>query len=229
MNFVDMFNQVVVATARPDLINETITELQKQTLRMHHLNFWQKDYVERVIPIPGNPSQNYFTYQIDIRQNMPGLRRLNYIRKWDTVGLAPGQFFGKLDPSAALDSYALNKNNKVYLAGSTLNVVSTTADLAVLVGYYKHPVINPLAAYSSWIAEEYPYAITDAATQTVFTMIGKMDEAALYGKKVSNPGDAMNPGWIEQLWQNNLETGPEGNGTDGNSFFNYVGNPWLSS
>lgn len=230
MDFLDLYNGVIVATARPDLVNETITSIQKSTIRMHGLDFWQKDFVERVIAIPENTNDpSYFTYQIDRQKSMPRMRKLKYIRKWDTVGLAPGQFFSSLDPSAALDSYALNKNNRVYLAGTTLNVVSTTADLAVLVGYHKWPTVNPLAAFQSWIADEFPHAIIDDAASVVFSMIGKGDEAALYKKMVNNPGDPMNPGWIQQIFAHNLELGVAYNNQDGNSFFNYVGDPWLPS
>jgi hypothetical protein len=51
----------------------------------------------------------------------------------------------------------------------------------MLLGCYLHPDITE-ESYSSWIADEHPYAIISDAAATVFKMIG-FDEQAAYQKQ----------------------------------------------
>jgi len=209
MDFPAIYDSVVVLTARPDLVKETILAVQKATQHLHNLDFWHKDLNQRVIAIPANDNlAGVYTYQINRTASLPRYRKLAYARKFDlqssTSTNKAGEFFVPVQPEAILDSYHINKPNRFFIGGDSINFISNTIDNALLIGYYQHPAINPITNYTSWIADEYPMAIITEAASRVNTMIGKLDEAQIQQKEMNSP-DSFNPGWIQKIFAGNLE------------------------
>lgn len=171
----DLINDVYTITNRPDLIAETKLAVKQATLKMHQVDYFPKDLYET--GIQWTPPA--FIQSLAYKSIIPRWRTLNYLRKiQDNV---PGVFFELLSPQQSLDRYAIAKENICYIAGDQLEIRSDTEDLNMLLGCYLHPDITD-TGYSSWIADEHPYAIIFDAAAAVFKMIG-FDEQAAYMKQ----------------------------------------------
>ncbi len=174
-SFTELCNDVYTITNRPDLIAETKLAVKQATLKMHQLDYFPKDLYETGIiwdPIAFIQSLAYKTL-------IPRWRTLKYLRKYQD-GRA-GEFFKLLSPDETLDRYAINRDNICYIAGDQLEIRSNTEDATMLISCYLHPDITE-ANFTSWIADEHPYALISDAAATVFKMIG-FDEQASYMKQ----------------------------------------------
>lgn len=170
-----LMSDVQTITARPDLIAETKLAVKQATLKMHQVDYFPKDLFETGIiwdPVANIQSLAYKTL-------VPRWRTFKYLRKY--LDGVPGEFFALLSPAETLDRYAVQKENICYIAGDQLEIRSNTADATMLISCYLHPDITD-DGYSSWIADEHPYAIVFDAAATVFKMIG-FDEQAAYMKQ----------------------------------------------
>lgn len=172
-----LINDVATVTNRPDLVEETRLAIKKATLKMHQADHFAKDIFET--GISWNPPA--FIQSLDYKSIVPNWRSLKYLRKYSSG--VPGPFFTLLTPEESLDRYAINKENICYIAGSSLEIRSNTEDSYMLLGCYVNPVVTD-AGYSSWIADEHPYAIVMEAAASVFKMIGADEQAAFYRQEV---------------------------------------------
>lgn len=170
-----LLSDVYTITARPELIAETKLAVKQATLKMHQLDDFPKDLYETGIQF-ANPA---FIQSLDYKSLIPNWRRFKYLRKYqDSV---PGDFFTLLSPEETLDRYAVNKDNICYVAGTQLEIRSNTEDTYMLLSCYVHPNVTD-ESFSSWIADEHPYAIIWDAAAAVFKMTG-YDEQAAYMKQ----------------------------------------------
>lgn len=206
MLFSELVDAVGTETGRPDLVSDIILAIQTVTTSIHTTDFWKQDLAEGVIVVATDPSS--FIFPIPIATKFPQHRKLKYLRKWDPVGLIAGDYFSRIDPAALLDAYNVKKINTFYLAGQTYQCYTNTADTAVYAGWYKFPIVAPVVNFSSWVADQWPYAIIAAASTKICMAIGKMDEAKTFLLQYNNP-DPFNPGWIQKIYAANLVEGSE--------------------
>ena len=170
-----LMTDVFTITNRPDLIAETKLAVKQATLKMHHVDYFPKDLFET--GISWNPAD--YVQSLAYKNIIPRWRTFKYLRKYQDS--RPGDFFQLLGVEETLDRYAINKDNICYIAGDQLEIRSSTQDTYMLIGCYLHPDITD-ESYSSWIADEHPFAIVFDAAATVFKMIG-FDEQAAYLKQ----------------------------------------------
>ena len=172
--FSALLDEVYTITNRPDLVGETTSALKAATLKMHHTDFYAKDLYETGVLFPIADYQQQFQY----KQIIPLYRSFKYARVTDpsTTPVGLKQFFEMISIDNSLDSYKLNRENVVYLAGTQLNFRSITQFQNILFGCYLHPSVIP-DTYNSWIADEHPYSIIFETARAVFRMIG-FDEMA---------------------------------------------------
>lgn len=170
-----LMTDVFTITNRPDLIAETKLAVKQATLKMHHVDYFPKDLFET--GISWNPAD--YVQSLAYKNIIPRWRTFKYLRKYQDS--RPGDFFQLLGVEETLDRYAINKDNICYIAGDQLEIRSSTQDNYMLIGCYLHPDITD-EGYSSWIADEHPFAIVFDAAATVFKMIG-FDEQAAYLKQ----------------------------------------------
>lgn len=88
-------------------------------------------------------------------------------------------FIPVVPPESAMDSYNIMLENVAYLAGTTINIKSSTSVRYLRIGIYQYPDVT-VGGYDSWIALDHPYAIIYDATAIVMKGIGKVEEAASY-------------------------------------------------
>lgn len=170
-----LMTDVMTITNRADLIAETKLAVKQATLKMHQVDYFPKDIFET--GIAWNPKA--FIQSLTYRDLIPRWRTFHYLRKY--ANGAAGDFFTLLSVNETLDRYAVARENICYVAGNQLEIRSSTEDDYMLLGCYVHPDITD-ASFSSWIADEHPYAIICDAAASVFKMIG-FDEQAAYMKQ----------------------------------------------
>ena len=166
----------------------------------------------------------------------PRFRSLCYLRKWDpnynTSQLNPNvlpPLYGSLQasgytlansqialrglkvlsPQDLMDDYWTEKVDVCYQAGNTIMIKSSTALSQFQIGFYQYPLIdqqNNFANYTSWIAQEYPYAIVYDAAGTVFSKIGQADAAAMYLRQPDQFGNNGGLAWehIQSMLNSNI-------------------------
>lgn len=173
----ELISDVYVLTNRPDLVSETKLAVKKATLKMHHSDFYAKDLWET--GISWNPV-NYIQ-SLAYKNLNPLWRSLKYLRKYQDG--VPGAFFTFLTPEQSLDRYGVQKDDMCYLAGDQIEIRSSTQDAYMLLGAYLNPNLSD-DNFSSWIADDHPYAIITDAAASVFKTIGQDEKAAYFKQDV---------------------------------------------
>lgn len=171
--FTALVDDVYTITNRPDLVAETSLAVRTATLKLHQSEFYPRDLVESHVVFD---TPDYFQV-LAYKSLFPGFRALSYARKYE--GGEPTGILDVITPTNTLDSYGISKENVCYLAGEVIQIRSNTEFSEMLLGYYNNPVTLP-DDYSSWISDLYPFAIITEAASTVFKMIGKDEETAMY-------------------------------------------------
>lgn len=188
MNLAEIQAEVYSLTNRPDLVGDTLVAIRAATLKMHHTDFYYKDICEAVLNLQTASYVNSFETSL-----LANYRAMAFIRKWYPEGIdlqtgqATGRAAAKLTPvdfNSVMDSYGRDKNDVYYIAGRSVNMKLADALATFLVAWYKHPVVSS-ASFSSWIAEEHPYAIVYDAAATVFKGIGYDEQATRFGGLVA--------------------------------------------
>lgn len=162
--------EVISLTRRPDLAALTLSAVKAATLKMHQADFYSKDIYETGVAFDSAAVLQSLEY----KTLFPRWRALKYIRKVDATATPPVAFGPALEvisPEAILDSYLIQKSDVVYEAGQVLEIRLSSPHQYFVVGRYDHPNVTT-DAYSSWIAQDYPYGIVYDAAATVFKSIG---------------------------------------------------------
>jgi len=173
MTFTELCAEVYILTGRPDYVAGTESAVKSATLKCHQTDYYYKDMFESGIAF----DTSAYVQNLDYRTLLPRWRALKYLRKYDNSTGTPGIELSIILPDNVFDSYSLQKSDICYVAGSNVQINSSTQDQYYLLGCYLNPDITS-AGYTSWIALDHPYAIIFDATATVFKLIGKDEEAA---------------------------------------------------
>lgn len=176
--FAELLADVYTLTNRPDLVDETKLAVKQATLKAHHTDFYPKDLYEVGVSF----ASAAYLQSLEYRTLIPRYRALKFLRKSDVTG-TPGTILTVLTPEQILDSYSQQKVDICYLAGTQIEIKSSTELQYMLLGCYMHPDITELG-FSSWIALDHPYAIVYEAASTLFKMIGYDEQAAMMKQNV---------------------------------------------
>lgn len=179
MTFAQLVAEVLLIVKRPDLQSRIESAVRAATLKMHQADFFYKDLVE--VPVQFDLAR--ILQQFLPTEVVPNFRKAKYVRVWfgDTDGTY-GPFLDPIQIENSLDIYKCSKDNVFYMAGQLLQIRAVPAVYRVLFGAYKHPVVTPAESYSSWIADEYPYAIIYEAARTIFRSISFNEQANEYSQ-----------------------------------------------
>lgn len=180
MTLNELIAEVYTITGRPDRIAETRSAVKAATLKMHQSDYYYKDMYENGIAFDSSE----FYQQLEYRTLIPRWRAAKYLRKYDSVGMAAGRFLDLVPPEMVLDDYKLERSDIYYIAGAHLNIKSSSKEQYYLLGCYLNPDITD-AGFSSWIADDHPFAIIYDAAASVFKAIGKDGENSLYRELVA--------------------------------------------
>lgn len=175
MNFTELCAEVYLLTNRSDLVSETKAAVRSATLKSHQADYFYRDLYETGVTF----TTAAYTQQLEYKTLVPRWRALKYIRKTDVDGTDTLGFFEILVPENVLDNYGLNKTDVAYVAGSVVQIRSSTEFQYAIMGCYLQPDITELN-FTSWIADDYPYAIVFEAAAMVFKMTGDTDKFAAH-------------------------------------------------
>lgn len=172
-DFNALVNDVFAITNRPDLIAETQMAVKSATLQLHRSDFFYKDIREEVLVFAASD----YLQTIDYRTLFPQYRALKYLRKYDPTQASAndkvGSFLKIITPEQVLDGYNAQRSDIGYVAGSVIQLKSSTALQYVIIGLYENPVVATPETYKSWISDEAYYAIVYSAASKMFgTILG---------------------------------------------------------
>lgn len=174
MTFTEIFNEVILITKRPDLVDQTKQKIRSATIKAHHSDFYFKDLVE----VPVQFTNLFFLQSFIPNEVVPQFRMAKYIRLWNGgIEGDVGKFLTPIQIENSLDLYKNIKTDVFYMAGQLLQIRGACTLDKVLFGCYVNPVITPEASYSSWIANEQPYAIIYEAARQIFKSISYTEQA----------------------------------------------------
>jgi len=174
----DLCDDVYTITNRPDLVAETQLAVRAATLKLHQSDFYFRDIFETSIQFDAED----FKQQFDVSSVVPLFRALKYIRRYDPTGTgAAANFYEILSATNLLDSYKQDRVNVAYAAGAYVNINSSVKLQYALLGVYVNPNVTP-ANFSSWIADNHPFAIVFEAARLLFKQIGFDEMSATFDK-----------------------------------------------
>jgi hypothetical protein len=167
-DFATLLEGVYSITNHRELIAQTTSAVKSATLQMHRKDFFAKDLLEVALQF----TTSDYLQSIEYRTLFPRYRALKVVRKFDPTEAAypeygMGPFFTIITPEQVLDSYQQTRNDVAYIAGSSINLRSSTAIQYCNIGIYQNPEVGTPETYSSWIADEFPDAIIYAAAAIV--------------------------------------------------------------
>lgn len=167
-DFNSIVNAVYTITNRPDLVAETQQAVKSATLQLHRQDYFYKDLFETALQF----STSDYIQNIDYRLLFPRYRSLRYLRKFDPTGLTldngVGILFKIKTPDQVLDSYGEQVTDMAYIAGSLIQIKSSTLIQYALIGVFLNPIVATPETYSSWISDEAFYAVVYQAASIVF-------------------------------------------------------------
>lgn len=156
-------------TNRRDYIEQTNNAVKSATLQLHRKDFFARDLREEVLEFTSTD----YLQSFDFKAIFPRFRSLKYARKYDvaTSSVYPdygmGAFFTLITPEQVLDDYKQSRNDVAYVAGNSFNLRSSTAVKYCAIGIYQNPDVSSADNYTSWIADEYPYAVAYQAASII--------------------------------------------------------------
>lgn len=180
MNLASLTAEVYGITNRPDLVSETKSAIKAATLKMHQIEYWDRDLFETGAQFIGPEFiQNFYFSNL-----IPRWRAVKYFRKVDPISYVPMGEFNIITPDSALDAYGFEREEVAYLAGNYFQLRSRVKFQYIILGCYLNPDVTD-AGYSSWIAQLHPYAIIFEACRVVFKNIGLDAEEVAYRNLVA--------------------------------------------
>lgn len=211
----ELITAVYTETNRPDMVAQTLQAIRSSTLKMHGLDFFDKDIQEGQVVFDSLAYiQNIYTPSI------PRFRKAQFIRKNDpslaayqqnpaltpppsqtlygNVSLrARTRFLKRISANNILDEYRAERFDVFYQAGSQLWVKSSTALQYVLMGWWEFPNVDITTPdgglsypnFNSWVAIERPYAIIFDAASAMLQKMGKTEASRKYDSPASGTSD----------------------------------------
>lgn len=166
-DFNQLVQDVITITNRPDLVAETQLAVKSATLQLHRQDFFYKDIFEAAIKF----DKKGYLQAIEYRKLFPRYRALKYLRKYypdSATSNSVGPLMTIVTPEQIMDGYGADRTDIVYGAGELLQVKSSTEIEYALMGVYRNPEVSTPELYSSWVADEAPFAVIYQAASIVF-------------------------------------------------------------
>jgi hypothetical protein len=156
-------------------VNETTLAVKAATLKAHQSDDYIFDFCEYSVAF----SLPDFYQSLDYKSIIPLWRKPRYIRKYDAIGATPGDFLTYVEPEKVVDNFGASRLDIFYVAGSNIQIRSSTSLQYLLVGAYINPDVTA-ANYNSWIANDYPFTIIYEAAAIIFKTIGYDEQVPIY-------------------------------------------------
>ena len=196
MTFQEIYDEIILITKRPDLVDRTKQAIRAATLKAHQSDFYYKDLIEVSVQftLPGY-LQSFIPTEV-----VSAFRKAKYIRVWlGDVNGEPGKFLTPIQIENSLDGYGCLKSDVYYMAGQNLQIRGTCPLDKVLFGCYQNPTVTPETSYNSWIAVEMPYVIVYEAARTIFKSMSYTEQANEYSQLVSEQFQELKLSYVDDV------------------------------
>lgn len=196
MTFQEIYDEIMLITKRPDLVDRTKQAIRAATLKAHQSDFYYKDLIEAAVQF----TDPFYLQSFIPTEIVPGFRKAKYIRLWsgDITG-APGKFLTPIQIENSIDGYGYIKEDVFYMAGQNLQIRGQCPLDKVLFGCYQNPTITPEASYNSWIAVEMPYVIIYEAARTIFKSMSYTEQANEYSQLVGEQFQELKLSYVDDV------------------------------
>lgn len=175
MTLTEMLNEVYIITKRPDKVTDSTSALKAALFKMHSKDFYSKDIIEIGVAFDTSSQFQSFAY----KTLFPLWRAVSYIQPMDSItGLPSGDPLVQINPQFTVDDYDVYKDGVYYEAGLTLQMRMTAAFQYFGIGYYQYPDISSTSQLTTWIAQDFPWALIYDAAAMIFKSIGFTDQEA---------------------------------------------------
>jgi hypothetical protein len=173
MNFQQIYDAVVELTNQPQLVRETEQAILRSTLRMHSVDFFERDKFIQTINSAGGRIASIAISSFPLCRKIKDVRAFKQDgRNWQIkVGTEKDLFENRYCPNIA------------YNLGAILQVRASEDFNSLAVSYYAFPAATK-ESYKSWIAELYPYSIIDDAAATVLYLTGDNEQGSALAARV---------------------------------------------
>ena len=177
VSLASLIADVYTLTNRPDLVGETALAVKAAVLKAHQSDDYIKDFSEYSISF----SASDYYQSLDYKSVIPLWRKPRYIRKYDATANTggPGDFLKYIEPEKVVDEYGASRQDIFYIAGSNIQIRSSTTLQYMLVGAYVNPDVTS-GGFKSWIADDHPFAIIYEAAAIIFKTIGYDEQVPVY-------------------------------------------------
>ena len=159
--FKSLYDEVIIRTNRPNLIQETIKAIKDATLFYHSRGKFKKD--TRIV---GIQASNPGAYTVQFR--LPSDSKIRQI-----IGIQPVDSSGKLGIMIPELEIGESKKCSTYFTwiNDSLTIKLSEPVAQFQLYYLAYPNVDPIH-YDSWVAKIYPQFIVDYASARVFLDIG---------------------------------------------------------
>lgn len=171
---------VLTVVKRADLVNDIELHTKNAILKAHAADFWINDLYETAFSFAAAD----VNYSLDYKTLFPRWKKIKYLT---TVDQTTREVIHKLDPILVdqfLDGYGYKKDYVFYVAGDMLQIRVSDSHRYFGVGVYLYPDTTLLSA-SSWIVDQFPFAIVYEAARTLFKSIGFDEQSSAMEKLVA--------------------------------------------
>jgi hypothetical protein len=172
---------VIVNTNRPHQIAETDKAIRDATLELHSKDFFDLD-VETVVLRATSPPANSLEFTTPAGVLIRKIKDITPILPNGQLG-AP--LLNKAIGSRFNDLSVLGYGGWYSNIGKKLVISVASPTNAFQLSYYSMPSVAS-EVYKSWIAQTYPYMVTDLATAKLFHQNGMEAEARMYFARVGS-------------------------------------------
>lgn len=172
-----VYDDVVVLTARPDLADETALAVRTATRSIHTRQTFPRDVVGSLVKLPNAVYQVALDTQVLFtRFRAPsGLRALDSeFNPMSYPAIELVELGDIYDPV-----YGFLRQDIGYLAGTSLNIRTSVAVSGFAVEYFALPEVQP-DRYNSWIAQLMPEVIVYQAASIVAGLSGNEEKARVW-------------------------------------------------
>ena len=164
--YTDIRDGVYAWTNRSDLVLETDTAIRQALRAAHRSGTFYRDLV--ILNLTAQPTDQIQV--IDLASVAPNYKQISYVK--------PTGYDLHYTPIDILDLFDQDKvyrTDVFYGVGTSLMIRAASASTAITICYYKSPVVSPLSAIDSWIADMHQDLIILWAAATVLSFIGEQE------------------------------------------------------
>jgi hypothetical protein len=180
ISLTSLISDVYSLTNRPDLVSETALAVKAATLKAHRIDDWIKDFQEKSIQFTTADYYQSFEY----KSTFPLWRKPRYVRILTSTG-TPSTILTYIEPEKVVDNFGANRVDVFYVAGQEVQIRTLAQQQYFAVGFYSDPDVTA-SGFSSWIADDYPFAIIYEAAAIIFKTVGFDEQVPVYRQMVAD-------------------------------------------